>query len=95
MSDRERQVECCDHGYAVATFVCKHLTNGVGCGFVASSEDPADPWPDAWCNACDEVMRDPNHTDEDEARLGVSLLCNHCYERARARNIRVGRPDSL
>jgi hypothetical protein len=85
MSDPEKKVECAHHGSCAATFVCRHLARGVGCGFHDAGGD--DPWPDAWCDACDEVLeRDGGWTDGGEAFAKITLQCSGCYERARERN---------
>ena len=87
MSDPDRQVQCGDHGPAIATFVCRHLVLGSGLGFYWA-EDPDDPYPDAWCGRCEEVrVREGGEwNDVSEAFTKVTLICHHCYEGARARN---------
>ncbi len=91
MSDAQRTVTCIEHGDTPATYVCHHLLHGVGCGFHASEEDADDPWPDAWCDACEAIFqRDGEWNESNEPEL--ALLCTRCYERARARNLDAPAP---
>lgn len=91
MSDPEKRVECALHGETAATFVCRHLRFGVGCGFHASADDANDPRPDAWCDVCEAAFQrygEWNASNEPE----ISLLCAGCYDTARARNMYVPAP---
>ena len=91
MSDATKRVHCEQHSETPATFVCRHLCFGVACGFHRSGDDPADLWPDAWCDRCEGAFEregDWNASNEPE----LSLLCTGCYEAARARNDRVPPP---
>jgi hypothetical protein len=89
MSDRNEPIECDSHGEAITTFVCSHLgPNIAGIGFNMSPEDPDDPWPDAICDAC--ASREGPLTQDD-----IKILCHHCYEYTRARNVQIRRPDSF
>lgn len=86
MSERDRIV-CSSHGETPATFACRHLASGVACGF-HSAPTADDPWPDAWCDLCDETLA-ASGGEWDEASENVAdikLLCAHCYEAARERN---------
>lgn len=87
MSD-SKLVTCGAHGETPSTFACRHLARGVACGYHASVEDPADKWPDAWCDRCDEAFRAAGDewNDESERVADVKLMCTHCYEAARTRN---------
>lgn len=85
MSDSETVV-CGTHGPTRSTFACRHLASGVGCGFHADDSDPADAWPDAWCDQCDELQARSGGWPEDLPRGLIQLLCTHCWETARARN---------
>src|SRR5262249_54693015 len=84
-------VICGAHGETPATFMCRHLATGAACGFHASADDPEDRWPDAWCDLCEEAFQAEGGewNDVSEAGLGIKLQCTHCYEDARARNVRV------
>ncbi len=91
MSDATKTVHCKQHQVTPATFVCRHLCFGVACGFHRSDDDPADPWPDAWCDRCEAAFEhegDWNASNEPE----ISVVCTGCYEEARARNDRVPAP---
>jgi hypothetical protein len=92
MSERDQRLEC-EHGAGVATFVCRHLADGVACGFHCDDEDPDDPWPDAWCDACEVArVREGGWNDAAEAEAQIALTCQHCYEAARERNRRLPAP---
>ncbi len=81
-----RKVVCGKHGETPATFMCQHLTNGVGCGFHCSTAKKS-PWPDAWCAACEVVLnRERRWNDAAAAFANIKLLCTHCYDAAKARN---------
>lgn len=87
MGERER-VTCGAHGESPATFTCRHVATGVACGFHASADEPDDPWPDAWCDLCDEVLTAAGGewTDDASELAQIQVLCSHCYEAARDRN---------
>ncbi|MCA9679045.1 MAG: hypothetical protein KC464_28700 [Myxococcales bacterium] len=89
MSDA-KPIVCGRHGTTPRTYMCQHLACGVACGYHASDEAPADPWPDAWCDLCDATMDAAGGwTDEVSAVARIEVLCARCYERARDRNQRV------
>lgn len=91
MSDPDKSVECGEHGSGHATFVCQHLVSGARLGFNwgLDPENPDDPCPDAWCDACEDALQaEGEWNDRSEAVAQISLLCNGCYERARQRNWR-------
>jgi hypothetical protein len=92
MSESE-SVICGMHGETPATFACRHVVEGVACGFHSSSDDPEDLWPDAWCDLCDELLRAEGGewNDVAEQRADVKLLCTRCYEVARELNVRAPR----
>src|SRR5580698_9829836 len=48
-------VHCERHWDTRAAYVCGHLLTGERQGFFASYENPNDPYPDAWCLACDRI----------------------------------------
>ncbi|HEY3360205.1 MAG TPA: hypothetical protein VGQ83_43540, partial [Polyangia bacterium] len=92
MSDRNERVEC-DHGDGVATFVCRHLRDGVACGYHCGDDDPDDRWPDAWCDACEVArVREGGWNDAAEGEADISLVCQHGYEAAKERNARIPPP---
>ncbi|MEZ5919154.1 MAG: hypothetical protein R3D66_04345 [Alphaproteobacteria bacterium] len=90
MENNVRKIECVEHGLQPETFVCQHLVQslqtGTLCGFWCA-EDPDNPRPDAWCNACEELVnRTGGWNDESESFAGVKLLCGKCYDRVKALN---------
>lgn len=77
-------IECDRHGKGRATFICEHLR--VAPAQVWHSNDPisADPWPDAWCSACEEVFQEQGEWNErNEGRAPIVAVCHHCYADAR------------
>lgn len=91
MSDSEKRIQCAEHSETVATFVCRHVREGVGCGFHVSACDADDRWPDAWCDLCEQAFqREGEWNDTNEPK--ISVLCTGCYETARARNSYVPEP---
>lgn len=88
MSDPSLPVHCKLHAETASTFVCRHLAQGVACGFHCSNDEPDDQWPDAWCDACQaafDVVGDWNELNQPDLRL----LCTHCYGVVRERNERL------
>jgi len=81
-------VHCDLHGETPQTFVCVHLKDETyGLGF--NREDPSDenPYPDAWCDACDVIRSENDGWDNTPEELcKIVLLCTECYERSRIRN---------
>lgn len=73
--------------------MCRHLAEGRGRGFHVADEDPDDPWPDAWCDACEAASNGGEWDDEAIAFAGARALCSGCYEIVRARNVRPRTPD--
>ena len=84
-------IECPEHGSAAATLVCRHLFTGERLGFNVGP-DPEAPdalWPDAWCDACEEVLsREGEWSDAAVAHADFGLLCAGCYQRVRLANWR-------
>ena len=75
------------HGPATATYVCQHLVSGLALGFF-HADDPDNPYPEAWCGQCEEVLvrEGGEWNDTSEAFAKVTLLCHFCYEVVRSRN---------
>lgn len=90
MSDSTR-VKCNLHGETPATFACQHLADGVACGYHAHDAEPANLWPDAWCDRCDEarLANGGEWTAAAEDAAHIQVLCTHCYDAARSRNQQV------
>lgn len=83
-----KRVVCGRHGETQPTFTCRHVASGVACGFHAGVDDPAERWPDAWCDLCEEALQAAGGewNAESEAQAAIKLLCTHCYEEARDLN---------
>jgi hypothetical protein len=92
MSDG-KNIVCGKHGETPPTFVCRHVFGGVACGFHANPPAPDDPWPDAWCDLCEEAFQagGGEWNEESEKLADIKMLCTHCYADARARNHDVPR----
>jgi len=90
VSDPSKVLVCGSHGDQVATFVCCHLAREAGKGFHigVNPEYPDDPFPDAWCDACDAKVESVggHWNDESEAFAQITLICSQCYLLARMRN---------
>lgn len=85
-SESRDVLQCAHHGPSQTTYVCRHLTRGSGLGF-NRGDDPDNPRPDAWCDACDALLREEGEwNDRAEAEAGVTLICAGCYDAAEARN---------
>lgn len=75
---------CAEHGEQPETFVCQHIVETLHDerprGFHWSAES-TQPYPDAWCSACNERLRsaDWEWTDDTLAFARVRLLCAGCY----------------
>jgi hypothetical protein len=81
-------IHCDTHGRTPATYVCRHLFGGTACGYHANPASPEDPWPDAWCDACEEAFQagGDEWTEDAEEAADIMVLCSGCYEAARNRN---------
>lgn len=89
----EHHLICGAHGETPATFVCRHVADGVACGFHANPPAPDDPWPDAWCDLCEEAFQrgGGEWNEQNEGATDIKVLCTHCYEAARERNSKIPR----
>ena len=83
-------VHCDIHGETEQAFVCTHLSVGaVGLGFNRNEPDVENPFPDAWCDECEQIRATHDGWNkESEGRTKIVLLCSGCYEHARIRNTR-------
>lgn len=70
--------------------MCSHLIgDSVALGFHCEEATAENPFPDAWCDACDVIYRAHGGWNETTEKLiKISLLCSGCYARARIRNTR-------
>lgn len=91
MSDQSELITCDRHGETPTTYACQHVARGVACGYHASTDDPNDQWPDAWCDLCDEAFQTAGQqwTTDSELAASIKAMCTHCYEAARDRNAHV------
>lgn len=83
-------VHCDEHGETEKTYVCTHLV-GESSGLGFNCEDPSEenPYPDAWCDACETIRAEYSGWDDvPEGLCDIRLLCARCYERAKIRNTR-------
>lgn len=83
--DNQDELECCTHGKAIATYVCKHLIEGTNKEWHCREPDEETPWPDSWCGICHQHFISEGEWNEiSEAAAEISenikLLCNQCYE---------------
>jgi hypothetical protein len=87
-SESRDLVICGAHGETPATFVCRHLADGVARGFHADAPTKDQPWPDAWCDECDKAFQagGGEWNEETEKVLDIKVLCTHCYGAAKERN---------
>jgi hypothetical protein len=92
-SEQVKTVSCARHGDRRQAFVCEHLLHGIGLGFFFDRGDHENPYPDAWCSACEQIRRlHGGWNDESEALVDVRLVCGECYEEIKANNA-VGTED--
>ena len=77
------------HGLQQRTLVCQHIVGGLTrrerVGFFWSCEDPGNPRPDAWCNACSErvAKTDGEWVDDALEHLEPKTLSGACYDLAK------------
>ncbi len=50
-----RTVHCGRHGENREAFMSKHLLEQSGLGVFTDCEEPDNPYPDAWCPACEQA----------------------------------------
>jgi len=84
------QITCSTHGTAYETYVCKHLIAHPKQRWFCEEIDRENPWPDAWCAACDVFFQEQGEGNEaNEKQVNVKLLCHHCYEMLRAQALPI------
>jgi hypothetical protein len=85
----DEKANCSTHGEQQRTYVCQHIYEGLvsreRVGFFWAIEEPENPRPDAWCQACEIRVRKANGEWVDEAldKLQPKILCGLCYDLAR------------
>ena len=81
-------VRCDRHGANHEAFVCTHLVAGRYLGFFCRLDEPANPFPDAWCTRCESIrMQFDGWNAESESMIDIALVCGGCYEEIRSRNL--------
>jgi hypothetical protein len=89
MTINRDKVECAEDGEGYESYVCRHLLENPAQVWHSRDATPDNPCPDAWCAKCDKVfMRDGEWTDENSSCTQIQLICNFCYARRRAREIK-------
>src|SRR5215471_10432 len=83
-------VECDEHGGQLATYVCRHIVEGLRTktrvGFFWAYDDPDNPRPDAYCSECNELAKrspDGEWTEDDLEFVKPRLMCGACYDLAK------------
>jgi hypothetical protein len=80
-NERDDRIECQAHGPAGATFVCRCLVAQPVQRWHCDFPDADHPWPDAWCDRCNEAFeREGEWNERNEGTAKIALLCQHCYE---------------
>jgi hypothetical protein len=88
MTDESDEVSCSAHGKASATYVCGHLTTNPAQRWHGDYPSEKDPWPDAWCNQCNEAfLREGEWNEKNTDCLDLKILCSHCYEEAKGASV--------
>ena len=89
MSGNGKLVNCGAHGLRPVRFVCIHVAratdSGESVGFHFSDQDGDLP-PIAWCEACEDWLRQPGATWSDAftSRAQFVPFCSECYDLAKA-----------
>jgi len=86
MSGDDRPFVICEqHGESYATYVCEHLAANPVQEWFCDYPSQENPWPDAWCGKRDEsYLREGEWNERNEAEMKVTMICDRCYEDARA-----------
>jgi hypothetical protein len=67
--------------------MCKHLLQRTGLGFFSDTDDPSNPYPDAWCPSCERLRGESGEFDSDYARATFKLVYGACYQEIKAKNL--------
>ncbi len=90
MSKEEYKIECGDHGWREAAFICQHLTSeskGLGFNIGYDEEFPDKNYPDAWCDECEKAWETEGEwNDKSQEFAQIKAVCCDCYERTRECN---------
>ena len=77
------------HGPGAECFVCAHLVvPGPAQGFNVAHDD-LEERPDAWCDACDELLQSAGGDWEalGDRHPEIRVVCAGCYDQLRARHL--------
>ena len=87
------QVECATHGRGTQAFLCQHLIEESSLEFHRDDPTVENPYPDAWCRACEKVRRRAGGWDRlDPTRAPpIRLVCGHCYDNILLRHLSAPR----
>lgn len=81
-------IYCDTHGETEKAYVCNHLKgDSSGLGFHCEDPSEENPYPDAWCDACESIRA--THGGWDPVPKGlckIVVLCSGCYGRCRILN---------
>ncbi|MDR4954648.1 hypothetical protein REB14_20900 [Chryseobacterium sp. ES2] len=83
---KQKNVDCCTHGYSRSAFVCQHLDLETPKGF----EEAFDTYKgmdleeeedlQAWCSECEKIRNEYDGWDEESEKFaGITLVCENCY----------------
>ena len=79
--EKERLVQCGEHGKGFATYVCEHLLTEPAQKWFSEKPSDKKPWPDAWCAKCDQAFQEQGEwNDINSRRLKIKLMCHRCYQ---------------
>ncbi len=86
-SDGAELIRCGTHGLSEVCYVCEHLSQGTGLGFITGDDSPS-ARPDAWCHRCNALVSHLTSWDDlpeaDQPR--IVLVCGGCYDAIKVRN---------
>jgi hypothetical protein len=84
-----RQLQCAEHGPALAAFVCRHVVEQPGQRWFSGYPRKGHPYPDAWCGDCDAHRQAAGGQWDaaSEAAADIQLVCGQCYDAKRAESL--------
>lgn len=78
------RLKCGEHEEGFATYICDHLVADPAQAWFSDTPSDQNPWPDAWCERCDDIFQEQGEWNEkNEGRLKIKLVCHRCYETMR------------
>ena len=88
MSDSEQGIECPVHGTTSGAYICSHLMNEPRQRWFCDYPSQDNPWPDAWCSACERVFQTEGEWNENnEDDVDIRLVCGRCYEEQKGSSV--------